>query len=82
MNTKLTLKLDKDIIDKAKIYAKRRKTSLSALVENYFKFLSEEKPPPHTEFSPIVQELSGIIELPDNFDLKEEYAEYLTRKYS
>ncbi len=82
MNTKLTLKLDKSAIERAKLYAKSRHTSLSALVENYFKSLAEEKQPTEMELSPIVQELSGIIELPKDFDLKEDYTEYLIEKYT
>ena len=39
MNTKLTLSLEKDIIDQAKIYAKGTGRSLSEMVENYFKNL-------------------------------------------
>ena len=35
MNIKLTLKLEQDIIEKAKGYAKSRSTSLSKIVENY-----------------------------------------------
>ncbi len=35
METKLTLRLKKKIIEKGKIYAKKQKTSLSKMVENY-----------------------------------------------
>ena len=81
MNTKLTLLLNKDIIESAKLYAKTKKTSLSVLVENYFKFLAEERTS-DTELSPIVQELSGIIKLPIDFNSKTEYTNYLIKKYS
>jgi hypothetical protein len=82
MNTTLTLKLNKDILDRAKHYARSKQTSLSLLVENYFKTLAQVKEDADIELSPIVQELSGIIELPEEFDLKEEYTNYLTKKYS
>ena len=82
MNTKLTLKLNKAAIENAKSYAKSKRTSLSVLVENYFKSLAKEDKYSESEFSPIVQELSGIIELPDDFDLKEEYTKYLIDKYT
>ena len=42
MDSKLTLKLDKKIIEKAKSFAKKKKKkiiSLSNLVENYFEIL-------------------------------------------
>lgn len=82
MNTKLTLKLQKDVIEQAKIYARKHQVSLSALVENYFKFLAIRKQPSEIELSPMVQELSGIIDLPEDFDLQKEYTDYLTEKYS
>lgn len=36
MDTKLTLKLDKEAIEQAKRYAERRGLSLSRVVESYF----------------------------------------------
>ena len=35
MNTKLTIKLDDEVISRAKKYAKHRKTSLSRMIESY-----------------------------------------------
>ncbi len=82
MNTKLTLKLNKDAIENAKTYAKNRHTSLSVLVENYFKSLAKEKQYAESEISPIVQELSGIMDLPQDFDMKRGYTKYLIEKYT
>ena len=42
MNTKLTLNLDKGIIDEAKSYAKNHQVSLSKLIENYLNSLTRE----------------------------------------
>ena len=39
MDTKLTLKLDKHVIDKAKEYAASQKRSLSGMIEAYLKTL-------------------------------------------
>jgi len=81
MNAKLTLNLNKDVIGKAKNYARVRKQSLSGMVQNYFAFLAENE---ELEDSPIadeIKEISGIIELDDAFDVKEEYGKYLTEKY-
>lgn len=36
MQTKLTLRLDAELIKKAKIYARQKNTSVSKLVEKYF----------------------------------------------
>lgn len=82
MNTKLTLKLDKDIIEQAKMYAHHSHQSLSALVERYFRYLLDQKQPrSRTVISPTVKELSGIIHLDDEWNLQEEYTTYLVEKY-
>ena len=81
MDTKLTLKLNKNIIEKAKKYAQEHNQSLSMLVENYFRFLAGEEKNSQTELSPTVRELAGIISLEENYDHKKEYQEFLQEKY-
>ncbi|MFZ4800294.1 MAG: DUF6364 family protein [Bacteroidia bacterium] len=80
MDTKLTLKLEQAIIEKAKVYAKSHKTSLSQLVENYLLNITNEKKE-EEKITPLVKSLSGIIKLPTDLDLKKGYADYLTEKY-
>jgi len=82
MNSKLTLKLNDRTIKRAKKYAERNRQSLSSLVENYFKIISENEELNEIEISPNVLELSGIIDLPENFDLKNEYKKHLEEKFS
>lgn len=82
MNAKLTLKLNKSAIDQAKSYAKKTNQSLSFLVEKYFILISEKNSSVPDDISPIVQELSGIINLPEDFDYKSEYRNYIQEKYS
>ena len=63
MNTKLTLSLDKDVIERAKIYAREHELCLSFLVENFLlKIVSDYKEKKAPEGS-IVKALSGIINL-------------------
>jgi len=81
MDTKLTLKLDKDYIERAKKYAAKRKTSLSSLVEKYFAFLAEHDSGQDIEITPTVKKLSGVLELDSDFDLKDEKRERLLEKY-
>ena len=81
MNTKLTLSLDKKVIERAKDYAKRNDISLSFLIENYLLKLVTESTPNKTAKGSIVEELSGIIDLRPDADYKEEYFEYLSKKY-
>ena len=80
MDTKLTLKLDKEIINRAKLYAESKKISLSKLIESYLQLLTKESST-KDNISPLVESLSGIIELPKNYDDKDDYTDYLTQKY-
>ena len=80
MDTKLTLKLEQSVIEKAKIYAKDQKTSISRLIENYLLSITNEKDSDDA-ITPLVKSLSGIIDLPKDFDQKKGYTEFLTNKY-
>jgi hypothetical protein len=80
MDTKLTLKFEQTIIEKAKDYAKAHKTSLSKLIENYLLNITNGKEN-EEKITPLVKSLSGIIELPKDFDDKKGYAEFLVNKY-
>ena len=60
MEAKLTLKLDRRVIDSAKSYAKKHNRSLSKLVENYFSHLSLEHDY-SKKHSPVVESLSGVL---------------------
>jgi len=82
MNVKLTLNLNKDIIEQAKLYAREKNQSLSSLVQNYFIFLAEKNQIDDIEISSFVKELSGIINLDTDLDLKSEYGSYVQEKYT
>ncbi len=80
MDRKLTLSLDESIIESAKIYAKSNSISLSKLVESYLSVLTKKKTE-NIEITPLVKSLSGVIDLPSDFDEKEFYGDYLMKKY-
>ena len=82
MTRKLTLKMNDKIIERAKRYAAKRRQSLSQLVEDYFRFLSEKEPAENIRMSPTVEELSGSVKLPSGYDPKTDYSRYLEQKYS
>ncbi|MFO7525009.1 MAG: DUF6364 family protein [Ignavibacteriaceae bacterium] len=82
MNTKLTLKLNKKSIERAKKYARKNKKSLSLMVENYFNMVSEKNEITDIEISPNVLELSGVINLKKQINIKEEYQKHIENKYS
>lgn len=72
MNTKLTLTLEKEIIDQAKKYASNKGRSLSEMVENYFKYLTESKTENmKSQLSPRIQKLRGVIKVDSTFNYKE-----------
>lgn len=79
MTTKLTLSIDKKTIAHAKIFARKNKTSISALVENYLKHLIDVKYNHDDTITPMVKELTGIIKLPDELDHKKDYSDYLVK---
>ncbi|HSD09261.1 DUF6364 family protein [Flavobacterium sp.] len=80
MNTKLTLSLDKEVIEKAKSYAKQTGRSLSELVEAYFENLTS-KSEKEDEIHPKVKKLIGRITLPEDFDENKARDEYYKEKY-
>ncbi|MBA4406653.1 hypothetical protein C0389_05205, partial [bacterium] len=69
-------------IDHAKKYAQKNKQSLSIMVEKYFNLISDKESITEIEISPNVRELSGIIKLPENINLKEAYRNHIEAKYS
>jgi hypothetical protein len=80
MNAKLTLKLNEAIIEKAKKYAQKNQQSLSELVENYFRALTDEFGK-EQDYGALTTELSGVIKAADIENYQEEYTKYLTEKY-
>lgn len=80
MQAKLTLSLEKEIVEQAKEFSRRQHKSLSKLVENYLRQITHPAPPAG-EITPIVAELSGLVS-PERADRrKKEYADYLAEKY-
>ena len=82
MDTKLTLSLDETVISKAKQYAKKNKTSLSSLIENYLGQLTRKEKATKEEISPLVKDLIGVIKRPiSKKQRRDEYTDYLKKKY-
>ncbi|MFD2037664.1 DUF6364 family protein [Belliella marina] len=82
MNTKLTLTIEKEVIEIAKEYAKEKGQSLSELVENYFKLVTvNRKKIKEEQLSPKVKKLRGILKIDENFDYKQILTEELSKKY-
>jgi len=80
MDSKLTLKLNQSVIEKAKQYAREHNTSLSRLIENYLTAVTKNYEN-SDEISPLVKSLTGVVQLNDK-DYKKDYIDFLNQKYS
>ncbi len=82
MNNKLTLTIEREIIEIAKKYSKQKGQSLSEMVENYFKLITAEKQKMYPEeLSPRVRQLRGILPKEANSNYKEIISEERLKKY-
>ncbi|MBX3257882.1 MAG: hypothetical protein KF862_27375 [Chitinophagaceae bacterium] len=83
MDSKLTLKLNETVIERAKRYASNKKISLSGLIENYLDSLTSDQNNDF-EISPFVKSISSGKSIPANIDDKkarEKYLDFLDKKY-
>lgn len=78
MNAKLTLSMDRAVIASMKGYAAENNSSISQIVETFFKGLLSSQTG-KKKISPLVQKLSGIIPAED--DEHNDYVDYLEKKY-
>jgi len=82
MEAKLTLRLNDKVIERAKKYARSHKISLSKMVESYLDSITKQKEEERKiSITPLVESLSGVIDLPVDFDYKKEYRDYLDKKH-
>jgi hypothetical protein len=80
MTTKLTLTVEKQIILKAKAYARQTGRSLSDLIEAYLETLVLEKDSSR-QLSPRLKNVAGRVKLSKSFDEKKELRSYLEKKH-
>ena len=81
MDSKLTLKLNERVIERAKKYASNKKVSLSRLIENYLNSLTSDSKSSDLEISPFVKSLSTGVQIPEQFDYKKDRGDYLEKKH-
>lgn len=79
MTTKLTLTVEKSIIERAKSYAKNTGRSLSELIENYLETITQEGE--EERLSPKLNKIVGAVKLPKNFDQEIELRAYFESKH-
>ncbi|WP_116787432.1 DUF6364 family protein [Flavobacterium psychrotrophum] len=83
MSTKLTLTIkEKDVIERAKEFAKEQNRSLSDIIENYLKAIIKNKAEiKENELPPITKSLKGSLKLADDIDYEESRYKWLEEKY-
>jgi hypothetical protein len=82
MNTKLTLSIEKSVIEKAKGYARLSGRSLSELIQSYLERLvlsSEER---ETQVPDEFKDLFGVLDLPTDLDDKAALRQMVFDKHS
>ena len=77
MQTKLTLRLEAQLIERAKAYARRRGTSVSQMVADYFALLDRAEQAEH--LAPLTRSLHGALRGADVDE--DEYRRYLEEKH-
>lgn len=80
MTTKLTLSVEKEVVQRAKQYSRETGRSLSEIFEKYLEELTGEES--NTELSPKLKSLIGAVNLPKDFNEDKERRIYLENKYS
>jgi len=79
MKTKLTLRLDGLLIDRAKRYSDRSGKSVSQLVSDYFALIEADEPIPGTELTPRVRAMIGSLKGATTGE--DDYRRHLEEKY-
>ena len=80
MDSKLTLKLNESVIERAKLYAKENNVSLSRMIESYLQAITLRNKN-RIKITPLVKSLTGVIEL-EKTDYRKDYTDFLSQKYS
>ena len=81
MGTVLTLDIDQKVAEKAEIYAKYSKKTISQLVEEYLITISSGKNEENIQLGPITSQLAGIIEMDNIVNHKDLLADALMEKH-
>lgn len=80
MATKLTLTIDKEVIDRAKRYAEKTGRSLSHLVESYLNNITKSEPDLKKKLPEDLRKLFGAVSVPNDLNHKKEARKILGNK--
>jgi len=81
MNTKLTLSIDKTVIEKAKIYAGKSGRSLSEMVQSYLEKLIALQENSDASVPEAFRDIYASVNLPDDLNDKEAIRKIVQDKY-
>lgn len=79
MQAKLTLRLDKKLIDRAKLRSRKTGKSLSQMVADFFVLMDQETSEKLNELPPLTRSLKGALR--GKKIGKDDYHRYLKEKY-
>ena len=82
MDAKLTLKLNKKVIEEAKAYAAKNGQSLSRLIEQYLRIITSKDKPSTAEedLSDYIKSIPQKLKL-DSRDIEKEHKDHLLNKH-
>ncbi|CAG0996935.1 hypothetical protein ANAEL_02656 [Anaerolineales bacterium] len=80
MQAKLTLSLEKEVIEQAKEFSRRQHKSLSKMVENYLRLVTGTESGTE-EITPVVGRLMGAVSMDVKDKGRKEITAYLEEKY-
>jgi len=81
MNAKLTLTVEKSVIEKAKVFARHTGRSLSELIENYLVSITDENKGEEKKLSGKLSRIVGSVKVPADFDEEKELRNYFEQKH-
>ena len=79
MSTKLTLRLDEELIQNAKKYAKNSGKSVSLIVADLFEFIRNEQSDTENDKFPATNSLRGVLK--DTTVSEQDYSDHLEKKH-
>ena len=79
--SKVTIFINKELINLAKEFARKKGQSLSEMIESYLKVVVEKEKEPIVEISPDIKKLQGSVKLPADFEYKKMLQTSLNQKY-
>ena len=80
MKTKLTLSIEKEVVERAKKFAKESDQTISEMVEGFLRAISRNQSQP-AELSDRLRSLAGKFRLPEGKEDRDVLVEELTKKY-